>query len=42
MEYGRGMQQLPTQVIASCVERWSFVSMGEDGVEEVDYMHYKR
>ena len=23
------------------VERWSFVSMGEDGVQETDYMHLK-
>ena len=42
MEYGSGMQQVPTQVKANCVERWSFVSMGEEGVEEADYMHYKR
>ena len=23
-------------------ERWSFVIIGEDGVEEADYMHFKR
>ena len=23
-------------------ERWSFVSMREDGVQETDYMHFKR
>ena len=26
----RGMLQVPTQGIAQWVERWSFVSMGED------------
>ena len=40
--YGSGMQQVPTPVIANWVERWSFYSMREDGVEEADYMHYKR
>ena len=29
-------------VIANWVERWSFDSIGEDGVEEAEYMHYKR
>ena len=28
--HGRGMQQVPTQGIASWVEKWSFVSLGED------------
>ena len=36
------MQQVPTQCIAKWVKRWSFVSTGEDGVEEADYMHCKR
>ena len=37
------MLQVPTQGIANWVERWprwSFVSMGEYGVQEADYMHY--
>ena len=33
---------MPTQGIAQWVERWSLVSMGEDGVDETDYMHFKR
>ena len=33
---------MTTQGIAKWVERWSFVSMGEDGVEEADYMYFKR
>ena len=28
--YRRGMLQVPTQGITKCVERWSFVNMGED------------
>ena len=28
--HGRGMQQVPTQGIANRVEKWSFVSLGED------------
>ena len=40
--YGRGMQQVPTQGIANWGERWSFVILGEDGVEEADYMNYER
>ena len=28
--HGRGMQQVPSQGIASWVEKWSFVSLGED------------
>ena len=28
--HGRGMQQVPTQGIASWVEKWSFVRLGED------------
>ena len=31
---------MPTQGIANWVERWSCVSIGEDGVEEADYIHY--
>ena len=36
------MQQVPTQGIANCVERWSFVVLGEHIVEEANHMHYKR
>ena len=36
------MQQLPTQGIASLEEKWSFVSLGEDLVEEANHMHYER
>ena len=36
------MQQVPTQGIASWVVKWSFVSLGEDCVEEANHMHYKR
>ena len=36
------MHQVPTQCIAKWVKRWSFVSMGEDGGGEADYMHCKR
>ena len=36
------MQQVSTKVIAKWLERWSFDSIGEDGVEEADYMYYKR
>ena len=36
------MPQVPTQVIANWVEKWSFDSMGEDGAEDAYYMHYKR
>ena len=36
------MLQVTTQGIPKCVERWSFVSMGEDGVEEAVYMYLKR
>ena len=36
------MLQVPTQGIAQWVERWSFVSMGEYGVEEAYYMHFKK
>ena len=28
--------------VANWVERWSFDSIGEDGVEVAEYMHYKR
>ena len=34
--YGRSMLQVPTQGIAKWEERWSFLSMGEGGVEEED------
>ena len=40
--YEKGMLQVPNQGIAKWVEMWSFVSMGEGGVEEADYMHFKR
>ena len=33
---------MPTQAIANWVEKWSCVSLGEDGVEEANHMHYKR
>ena len=36
------MQKVPTQGIASWVEKWSFVIFGEDWVEEANHMHYKR
>ena len=37
------MLQVHTQGIAEWVERWSFVSMGEDKwVEEAYYMHLKK
>ena len=36
------MQQAPTQGIANWVEKWSFVSLGEDGIVEANHMHYKR
>ena len=36
------MLQVPTQGIAQWVERWSFVSKGEDIVEEAYYMHFKK
>ena len=36
------MQQVPTQGIANWVEKWSFVILGEDLVEEANHMHYKR
>ena len=35
------MQQVPTQGIANWVEKWSFVSLGKDCVEEANHMHYK-
>ena len=36
------MQHVPTQGIASWVEKWSFVILGEDRVEKTNHMHYKR
>ena len=36
------MQQVPTQGIASWVVKWSFVSLGEDWLEEAKHMHYKK
>ena len=36
------MLKVTTQGIAKCVERWSFVSMGEDGVERADYMYLQK
>ena len=33
---------MPTQGIASWVVKWSFVSLGEDSVEEANHMQYKR
>ena len=30
-----------TQGIANWVVNWSFGSLGEDGVEEANHMHYK-
>ena len=32
---------MPTQGIASWLEKWSFVSWGEDRVEDANHMHYK-
>ena len=33
------MQQVPTQGIANWVEKWSFVILVEDSVEEANHMH---
>ena len=34
--------QVLTQGIANWAEKWSFVSFGEDGVEEANHMHCKK
>ena len=36
------MQQVSTQSIAHWVEKWSFITLGEDCIEEANHMHYKR
>ena len=36
------MQQVSTQGIATRAEKWSFVSLGEDSIEEANHMRYKR
>ena len=38
----RNILHVSTQGIAKWVERWSFVSLGEDGVDDADNMQFKR